>query len=311
MRNPVTEAPATLTLMVATDRNPLIGCAAAVRSVLDHASGVDTVDIVVLCDALTEDDRRRLEESWSYPSGRVRIRFVPIPADWTAQLIRGKSLTRMAYARLFLDTVVASSVTRLIYIDTDTVCGLDVGELLRTDLRGRTVGAVPNGNADGDEDRNVARLGLQNPRYFNSGVLLIDVVRWRERHVGRAVLDFCRMNPDRLVSPDQDGLNVVLDGDWFPLDERWNRWAVRAGPDERCILHYTMNPKPWDVDYRGPHRERFFAAVDRTAYAGWRPNRLLGLAPLWKRINRKVPYWPTVIRRARRLLAGLAGRGRV
>ncbi len=293
-----------LNLLVATDRRPLIGCAVAVRSVLENATRLDRAHVVVLYHELTEEDRSRLRASWQLPEVPVTVEFVEVPASWTAHLIRGKALSRMAYARLFLGTVLAPSVRRLVYIDTDIIFGRDVSELLDVDLEGRTIAAVPNGNEDGDEDRNIARLGMRGPRFFNSGVLLIDVARWRELDVGNAVLKFCAENPELLKALDQDGMNVVLDGDWRPIDEGWNRWAIRAAEDERCVLHFTMTPKPWDVDYRGPHKERFFRNVDRTAFAGWRPAQRFGLAAPWKRLTRRLPYLPTVLRRLRRALLG-------
>lgn len=291
-----------LTLLVATDRRPLIGCAVAVRSLLDHATRLRGARIVVLCHELTSHDQDRLRKSWSAAGFPVTTEFVEVPAEWTAHLIRGKALSRMAYARLFLGTVLGPEVERLVYIDTDIVFGLDISELLRIDLRGRTVAAVPNGNEDGDEDREVARLGMRGPRFFNSGVLLIDVTRWRELDVGRRVIEFCAQNPELLKALDQDGMNVVLDGDWEPLPERWNRWAVRAAENEHCVLHFTMTPKPWDVDYRGAHRARFFAAVDRTAFTGWRPANPLGLAAPLKRLSRRLPYLPTAMRALKRAL---------
>lgn len=295
-----------LTLLVATDRRPVVGCAVAVRSLLDHATRLDAARVVVLCHDLTDEHRTRLRASWQVPAFPVTVEFVEVPAEWTAHLIRGKALSRMAYARLFLGTVLGPEVERVVYTDTDIVFGLDVAELLDTDLQGRTVAAVPNGNSDGDEEREVRRLGMRGPRFFNSGVLLIDVARWRAGDVGRRVLDFCAKHPELLKALDQDGMNVVLDGDWLPLEERWNRWAIRALEGERCVLHFTMTPKPWDVDYRGGHAAWFFRQVDRTAFSGWRPASLFGLAAPLKRLSRRLPYLPTVLRTVRRLLGGTA-----
>lgn len=291
-----------LTLLVATDRRPLIGCAVAVRSLLDNATRLRSARVVVLCHQLTDADRDRLRASWRREDIDVQVDFIGVPESWTAHLIRGKALSRMAYARLFLGEIIDPSISRVVYIDTDIIFSLDVADLLETDLEGYTIAAVPNGNDDGDEDREVARLGMRGPRYFNSGVLLIDTARWRSQDVGRRVLDFCARHPHLLKALDQDGMNVILDGDWCPIPEKWNRWAVRAAEGERCVLHFTMTPKPWDVDYRARHRERFFAIVDRTAFAGWRPADVWGLHATWKRLTRRLPYLPTALRALRAAL---------
>jgi lipopolysaccharide biosynthesis glycosyltransferase len=297
-----------LTIVVATDQRAFRGCAVAVRSLLENCRACRSASVFVLHDGLSRSMKATLETSWNgLPCAAAAI-FCHIDATRTADLRTSKVLTRMTYARLFFDEYVPDDVERVLYIDTDIVFGLDAGDLIRTDLGGATVGAVPNGNGDGDEDRHIRRLGMRGSRFFNAGVLLIDVRRWRELQIGKRVLEYCRMHPEQLFSLDQDALNVVLDLDWKELDESWNRWTSRAGSGETAVLHYTMTPKPWHVDYRGPFKDLFYGHLDRTALAGWRPRNPLGLVAPARRLWRRVPHWATVKRRAVKALHTVLGR---
>ncbi|MDX1746610.1 MAG: glycosyltransferase, partial [Halobacteriales archaeon] len=148
------------------------------------------------------------------------------------------------------------------------------------------------------------RLGLGEPRYFNSGVLLIDLVRWRKRDVRGRALAHAREAGDRLILHDQDALNMALQGDWLALPAHWNVWVILPGlkPDDDVVFHYMGGPKPWDADYDRPFQDKFFQYLDRTPLRGWRPWNPVGIGAGLARLRRRTPHFPSVIRVLRRRL---------
>jgi lipopolysaccharide biosynthesis glycosyltransferase len=126
-----------------------------------------------------------------------------------------------------------------------------------------------------------AELGLAaEAEYFNAGVLLIDLNRWREERVGKAALRYLRRYRGRVAFLDQEALNAVLVGKWTPLDARWN-WNPlfnRLGSrelyyDDFCVLHFSGNLKPWIYRGESEFDRTYYEWVDRTAWRGWRPAR--------------------------------------
>src|SRR5271170_8075384 len=68
--------------------------------------------------------------------------------------------------------------------------------------------------------------------YFNSGVLVMDLVRFRkENFVADAVNFLERMDKMRFFN-DQDALNHVINGAFAPLDPRWNVNAATRNEKE-------------------------------------------------------------------------------
>jgi hypothetical protein len=124
--------------------------------------------------------------------------------------------------------------------------------------------------------------------YFNAGVMVVNVERWRRSNVSERVMAFIRRNASELKYCDQDGLNAILWKDWEAVDSRWQvqpRLMARhrlplPHLDERqrtqmttdpWILHFSGRLKPWI--YRGstlPDRI-FYEYLDRTWWTGWRP----------------------------------------
>jgi len=101
------------------------------------------------------------------------------------------------YLRLSMGDVLP--IPRVIYLDADLVVRTDLTPLWSVDLGDSIIAAVPD---VAFADR--ARLGLAaDEPYFNSGVGVIDLNRWRSQAVGDRVVTLARDNPDRLTWADQ------------------------------------------------------------------------------------------------------------
>lgn len=298
-------------VVLAVDPGCVLGCAVSMQSLLVNASPDAKVSFHLITGGLAAHDVDRLTRTATSADRPVEVSVREFEPQRVQHLLRSKLVTHMTYARLFLDELLPESVSRCAYIDCDLVFERDVLELWRTDLQGRCAAAVPNGSPEETEAYRV-RLGLRTAAYFNAGVMLIDVNRWREQNVGpRALAEAMRVGED-LILHDQDALNCVLQGDWVPVPLHWNVWAIHPSltADDRAVLHYMGAPKPWQADYDRPFGDRFYEYLDQTPFRGTRPWNPLGLGAQFARLRRRVPYLPTVLRMARRLVAGGNGRGK-
>lgn len=289
---------ATTDLVLTVDRHHAVGCAATVRSVVEHAPAGAVLRFHVATVDLDPAEAGRLAAGLDRGPASVALRVVAFPVDRVRHLTRSRLVTHTAYLRLFLDEIAPPDAARCIYLDSDLLVGRDVTELAAFPLEGRTVGAVENLSAE-EQREHQARLGLAAPHYFNSGVLLVDLARWRERGVGARALDAAARIGDRLILHDQDALNLALEGDWTPLPPHWNHAAASAVRAEGTVLHFMGAPKPWDLDYAGPFADEFAVVRARTAYAGRRTWNPAGLGRLLQSARRRLPYLPGALRMLR------------
>lgn len=159
------------------------------------------------------------------------------------------------YYRLLLPMLLPNDIHKILYLDADTIVLGSVHQLFEVDLGCQSLAAV----GDYAEDHHRNRLGLR--RYFNSGVMLIDLQRWRQESVPVKCFQWTRSNPGMAELGDQCAINVVLHGQIKPLERSWNAYAMsgkEADLTSASIVHYIGRVKPWQCYFEGGHGELYW-----------------------------------------------------
>jgi lipopolysaccharide biosynthesis glycosyltransferase len=277
-----------LTVVTLADETYAMPLAVMVRSLLDHLAPGRAVRVVVIDGGITPGTKQRLNDSWRSSPGwpLCQVDYVAPRYGGARDLPVWGRVTALTYARLSVAEYLPAESRQAILLDSDTLVLTDIAQLAATDLEGATVAAtqdpyIPFVSSVGGL-RQYAALGLRpRAKYFNAGVMLIDVARWRSERVGQSAFAYIRHHWRTLQQHDQDALNAVLAVRWKQLDPRWQahpRTANSLGSpplDDPCIVHFSGLLKPWF--YRGRERADaiFYQFVDRTAWGGARPRLTL------------------------------------
>jgi len=160
------------------------------------------------------------------------------------------------YYRLYLGEILPQSVERVLFLDADVLVEGDLAELWQSPFEGTTVQATPDTYAELLHLERLAPL----KSYFNAGVLLIDLNRWRREDMGRRAREVLNREGAALTFRDQDALNLALTGEWKALPVAWNlhelpqrlgfwrckerREDVSAAFKKPKIVHF-VGKKPW------------------------------------------------------------------
>jgi len=249
-------------VVFACDENYAMPLATALRSILDANKKRWPLEFYVLSDRFSDEMRRIVHAS--LPKGSSAIRWIDVDTASFSEFGTLPYISTMTYARFLLPSVFPDNVSKILYLDADLLVIDDLGPLWDTDLEGAVLGAVLDGL---DMCLKSGKPGLEavpNVRaYFNAGVLLIDLGRWRQERVSEKALEYMRQHPQ---SPyyDQDALNAVCDGLWKRLDSRWNctnfyenmRILNMDRTQRPGILHFICSDKPWKISI--PNRKTIF-----------------------------------------------------
>jgi lipopolysaccharide biosynthesis glycosyltransferase len=269
---PETSREATRPIVVfAIDEGYAMPLAVTLRSILEASANAD-FDFRVLHTGISPATRARVQAS--LPRGGATLTWQEADLGAFSGCGTLPHITGVTYARLLLDRLLPDA-KRAIYLDADTLVLTDLRRLWSTPLRGAPVGAVVDGVSPALRANEGALPGRPEvPRYFNAGVLLIDLERWRAAGVSAAATDYILRHPNSPYS-DQDALNIALDGAWAELDCRWNCQAhlhfhdLKSYPEtERpFILHFVTSGKPWNFLVPNANAKVYDLVRDRTAYA--------------------------------------------
>lgn len=172
-------------------------------------------------------------------------------------------LHRNSYAPYFR-LVVADflDVDRFLYLDADILCKTDLSALFTAHLDGHPIGLVTEAPIDTCTDTDMATLLAPKLEgyYYNSGVMLVDVCRWRKNKITARCLEFISMY--RPTYHDQTALNYLLHGHIKSLPLHFNTctndrqsWHDLKPPKSGFgrVLHFVDSPKPWSPFGRWIH----------------------------------------------------------
>ncbi len=290
-------APETMHLLFCADRPFFRHAAVAAVSAASATRGPLQVHLLT-CDSCPEEEARF--RAALAPFAHVGISVHRVPATRLEGLFVDRHLSPAAYLRFLAPEVLPEAVQRVLYLDCDLIVLDDVAQLLRLDLQGRAVAAAPDlGWKDAAQATRFRTLGIPLDRpYVNSGVLLMDLGRWRRDGLSQKLFDYVARHGSLLLRHDQDALNAVLADDIHLLDRRWNLqvlllspWAKRALPEDRqatvaarrdpAILHFSTADKPWNFRVWTRRRELYFRFRARTPWSRAVPEGL-SAAQAWE-----------------------------
>lgn len=167
------------------------------------------------------------------------------------------------YFRILIPELIPD--TKFLYLDSDIICNGSLLPLLDIDLSNEVLGAVEDPIFIWKDD-----LGMnKGARYFNSGVMLVNALNWRNQEIGKKAFQFISQNPKKIRFVDQCALNAILNGNWkkiplkfnqqsilfredFDLENTdWTREEITDAKKSPVCIHFTGPSKPWH--YSDPH----------------------------------------------------------
>ena len=243
-------------IFYASDDNYLPYLAVSLQSLKENAGKTYRYEIYVLNTGVHAEYATRIKK---YEDERFRITFVDV-TEKLDEVKRSLQLrdyyTGATYYRIFIAGMFPQ-YDKALYLDGDTVVLWDIAKLYNANIRDNYVGAVTDGvvsSADVFKRYTKEVLGIEANRYFNAGVLVMNLKKFREDDFYGQFRDLL-MEYKFSVAQDQDYLNVLCKDKVQYLDKTWNTMPV-GGEKMRLpsLIHYNLTAKPWryaSIPYAG------------------------------------------------------------
>lgn len=254
----------------------LRGSIAAIHSVLKHTSCPENVFFHFIASESSSsknEKKKKLHLNWTIQSTFPSLRFkIYIFNENLVNKLISSSIRRalenpLNYARSYLADILEPSIKRVIYLDSDIIVVDDIQKLWEIPLTGsRTIGAPEYCNANftnyfTDEFWSDPEFSSvfeeKNACYFNTGVMVMDLERWRERDFTSEIEKWMEIQRERRIYElgSLPPFLLVFGGDVEAIDHRWNQHGLGGDnlmgkcrslhPGSVSLMHWSGKGKPW------------------------------------------------------------------
>ena len=286
-------------------------------SLYENNTGMDEIHIYVLDSGISDENKKRLL-SICDKYDRERIQFISA-RDISKILSMNVNTDRGSlsqYARLFVSRDLPETLERVLYLDCDIIINDSLYDLWNLKLQGKTIAALK----DAFSKQYRKNIELEpNDVMFNSGVMLIDMKKWKEKSIEKKLLSFIKRHKGVIQQGDQGALNAVLSKDTFCFHPRFNsvtifydftyeemlvyrkpvdfysKKEVRQAVEHPVIIHYTTSftsTRPWIEGSEHPYRDKWLFYKAKSPWADepvWNATKSGGLKGIYIRFSKKLP----------------------
>ncbi|MFC3110317.1 glycosyltransferase family 8 protein [Undibacterium arcticum] len=233
------------------------GMGVTITSILEHNPDIDFV-FHVFSSEVTHDSRRRIHQLELQYRTKILIHIIdPSVFDEFSDFPRLVHYSPAIFTRLLIPAELnkLGNIDKLLYLDSDILCVGSLSELMTMDISDAIVALVHDNSVETSRTQ-CATLELRHDKYFNSGVLYINIQNWIANKVTALTITQMLTSDKTFTFPDQDALNIVLDGRVKFIDGKWNyqynlvnvlkeNQASMAIPPDAVFVHFTGRLKPW------------------------------------------------------------------
>ncbi len=226
--------------------------AVSIASILKNADIDDNVNFYILDGGLTKEDKNKLELLRNVKNFNIEYIKVNNNDFKNCPLLQENNkeyhVTIPTYYRFKLATYL-NKLDKVLYLDCDIIVRTSLKELYNIDISKYAAAMVP----DAESKKEALRLNIK--KYFNAGLMLINLDFWRKNNIENLLFDYALNNKDKILWQDQDIFNVVLSGKIKELDNTWNFQYFQYEKVDNTklsqinIIHLAGRFKPWLIPF--------------------------------------------------------------
>lgn len=251
--------------------------AVSITSILKNADMNDNINIYILDGGLKADDKNKIELLKNIKPFNINYLSVNEKEFEDCPLLVNKGeqhkdyhVTLPTYFR-FKIAELLPKLSKVLYLDCDVIIRTSLKKLFETPLDGYSVAMV----LDSESLKESKRLNIK--KYYNAGVMLINLDYWRKNNVEQQLFSCAKNNQDIILWQDQDIINISLSQSIKEIDKLWNYQyfqyenVVAEDLANVSILHLAGRFKPWLMPFESNIYDEYYYYL---LFTSWKNNVL-------------------------------------
>lgn len=273
-----------INIVFASDNNYAQHTAVAMASVLVNTKVPQRIQFYLIDDEIQPENKEKITKTVQNLGGNIE--FIKIKNSRLEDCYVSGELSRASYFRLDIANILDKSIEKIIYLDCDLLVYDDIEKMWQLDMGGKPVAATCDlgimASARVRKQKNKF-IGLPfDAPYFNAGVLIMDLKKWRDGNYAEAIIALATQN--KYPNHDQDALNKFFMNNWQEIPLRWDVippvfnlfLKIVTKPDLRkkaieaklnpAIFHYAGGYKPWEYEIHDGFNDKYYEYLKLTEY---------------------------------------------
>ncbi|TXC92799.1 glycosyltransferase family 8 protein [Metabacillus litoralis] len=244
-------------IVSASDDKYAIHLGVMLTSLFMNQDQTEHINIYIIDGNLSESNKLKLQ--LIVERFNSSIHFLEIDDEVFHSFNERKRISKQAYYRILIPNLLSTDINKALYLDCDLIVTKDLTALWETNIEDYHLAAVESTISK----KLIKYISLPTGSgYFNSGVLLLNLEKWREDNTSEKIIRYKEKHPDQKRFMDQDALNAVLYDKWLKLHYKWNyttgHWNRRKiyPQKDAVIIHFTTRKKPWNSEH--PFKNEYY-----------------------------------------------------
>ena len=273
-----------INIISSADENYAQHLGVMIFSLLDSADDPSRIKIFILDGGIDENNKKKLIDQVKI--FKSSLEFIEIDKSKFGNFKISDHISHAAYYRIIIPELFGN-LEKVLYLDCDLIIKRNIAELWDTNLGDSCLAAVEDAALF---SRNKELEIPEGSRYFNSGVMLIDIEKWKKNGISKKIFEFLSKKNTDILWWDQDGLNGILYDKWMQLSPIWNQqrdfFAIKdisyLGFSQKnftealtfpAIIHFTTRSKPWQNLDDHPLKYEYLFYLNQSL---WKGSKLAG-----------------------------------
>jgi lipopolysaccharide biosynthesis glycosyltransferase len=257
-------------------------------SLFENNKDLEHIRVYLIENQISEDNKNHLKIiARSYKRTVEFMKFSMISDK--LKLSIGNSISINAYARLFLASLLPRA-DKVLYLDCDTIINDGLSELWNMDIENVDVAGV----CDTVSDDTKASINREpNHTYINSGILIMNLKRWRTRDLENKFVKFIDKHRGYVFHHDQGTINGVCEKisllhpkynamstfftmsrkemmQYYGMKHYYSEFELKQAVNDPVIIHFTpaFVTRPWVKGCKHPLASLYKKYLDMSPWRG-------------------------------------------
>ena len=231
-------------LVFGIDDNYSKYCTITIQSILSHLNSNYKLNIAIIYEKLSIKSLNNFKTIKSKQLNKITFHKI-----YLKKFMKSNYWHKSIFYRFYIDRILPNNIKKIIYIDSDIFVNDSIHKLYNIDLKNYNIGAVIDA---GTFNRNyLDKLEMKSNVYFNSGVLLINIKKWKSDKITTKLEKTIKKYGANLQNPDQDLLNIIFEKKFKIINPKWNLQTIMYSNykywkylKNKGVHHFTF-VKPW------------------------------------------------------------------